>query len=60
MFSAALELPGNGAYRLPDSPREYRWAASCEGPTGFWGRAWAQGTLPGRVRSLQALRMIFC
>lgn len=26
MFNLALELPGNGAYRLPGSPREYRWA----------------------------------
>lgn len=24
MFNLALELPGNGAYRLPGSPREYR------------------------------------
>ena len=25
MFNVALELPGNGAYRLGGSPREYRW-----------------------------------
>jgi len=24
LFNLALELPGNGAYRLPGSPREYR------------------------------------
>ncbi len=24
MFNDALELPGNGAYRLTGSPREYR------------------------------------
>ncbi len=24
MFNLALELPGQGAYRLPNSPREYR------------------------------------
>ncbi len=24
MFNLALELPGNAAYRLPGSPREYR------------------------------------
>lgn len=25
MFTLALELPGNGFYRLPESVREFRW-----------------------------------
>ena len=25
MFNVALELPGNGAYRLAGSVREFRW-----------------------------------
>jgi hypothetical protein len=29
MFNLALELPGNGAYRLPGSPREYRYTYAC-------------------------------
>ncbi len=37
MFNLALELPGNGAYRLPGSPREYRWAV---GPHAGRAVAW--------------------
>lgn len=30
MFNLALELPGNGAYRLPGSPREYLCPSDAE------------------------------
>jgi hypothetical protein len=30
LFNLALELPGNGAYRMPDSPREYSCPSDAE------------------------------
>ena len=39
LFSLALELPGNGAYRLPGSPREYSCPSDAEEAAALYNMA---------------------
>ena len=41
MFNLALELPGNGAYRLPGSPREYSCPSDAEEQAAMYNMACA-------------------
>jgi hypothetical protein len=39
MFNLALELPGNGAYRMPGSPREYSCPSDAEETAALYNMA---------------------
>lgn len=52
MFNLALELPGNGAYRLAGSPREFRWEE-------MWAAGHAKGSSPPELAGA-AVQWVCC
>lgn len=58
MFNLALELPGNGAYRLPTSPREYSCPSDAEENAALYNMACAYVQLGQRAAAITCLEAV--
>lgn len=57
-FNLALELPGNGAYRLPGSPREYLCPSDAEENAALYNMACCYAQLGQRDAALTCLEAV--
>ena len=57
-FSLALELPGNGAYRLPGSPREYLCPSDAEENAALYNMACCYAAMGQRDAALTCLEAV--
>ncbi|KAG1681383.1 hypothetical protein FOA52_007431 [Chlamydomonas sp. UWO 241] len=55
MFNMALELPGNGAYRMPDSPREYSCPSDAEENAALYNMACAYAAMGRKEAAIACL-----
>jgi len=58
LFNLALELPGNGAYRLPGSPREYSCPSDAEENAALYNLACCYAQLGQRTAALTCLEAV--
>ncbi|GLC34521.1 hypothetical protein PLESTB_001252200 [Pleodorina starrii] len=58
LFNLALELPGNGAYRLPGSPREYSCPSDAEEQAALYNMACAYAQLGQSSSCLTCLEAV--
>lgn len=58
LFSLALELPGNGAYRLSGSPREYACPSDAEEHAALYNMACCYAQMGERAAALTCLESI--
>ncbi|KAF5831177.1 hypothetical protein DUNSADRAFT_13480 [Dunaliella salina] len=58
MWNLALELPGNGAYRLPSSPREYSCPSDAEENAALFNMACAYVQLGQKASALTCLEAV--
>ena len=58
LFNLALELPGNGAYRLPGSPREYSCPSDAEENAALYNLGCCYAQLGQRTAALTCLEAV--
>lgn len=58
MFNVALELPGNGAYRMSDSPREYSCPSDAEENAALYNMACSYAQLEQKEAALTCLAAV--
>ncbi|KXZ46479.1 hypothetical protein GPECTOR_43g915 [Gonium pectorale] len=58
LFNLALELPGNGAYRLPNSPREFSCPSDAEEQAALYNMACAYAQTGQVASSLTCLEAV--
>jgi hypothetical protein len=58
MFNLALELPGNGAYRLSGSPREYACPSDAEEHAALYNMACCYAQMGQKAAALTCLESI--
>lgn len=58
MFNVALELPGNGAYRLGGSPREYSCPSDAEEVAALYNMACAYSQLGEKAAAITCLEAV--
>eukprot|EP00878_Enallax_costatus_P005241 GHUV01005508.1.p1 GENE.GHUV01005508.1~~GHUV01005508.1.p1 ORF type:complete len:286 (+),score=95.50 GHUV01005508.1:161-1018(+) len=58
LFNLALELPGNGAYRLPGSPREYSCPSDAEEHAALYNMACCYAQLGQKQAALTCLESV--
>jgi hypothetical protein len=58
LFNLALELPGNGAYRLSGSPREYACPSDAEEHAALYNMACCYAQMGQKAAALTCLESI--